>query len=274
MGTWGNFFIIFSVVLALFGMIEWLLRWFGADRLASAARRHQPRLAVIDSARIDRRRTLVLIRRDNVEQLVMIGGPNDVVIEQNVLRAIAAPDRAQRAGPAPAVRAIEFSNELTSAEVLPRPQPMPSRLPSTRKPAPPLEPHPPPQSVHDVGELRETLKALLHDFDEHGLDTKPKPTSEPELQPLAKSEAEIGSELIEPKSVEEKWTEPNLEPKQEPEQQAESQPESELTKPAAKTEPKLVEPDLLSTELSPEPELEQQAESKSQPKNEPKTPGP
>ncbi len=191
-----------------------------------------------DSVRVDRRRTLVLIRRDNVERLVMIGGPNDVVIEQNVLGAIGAPEHAQRAAPAPAVRAVEFSNELTSAELPPRPQPMQSRLPSTRKPAPPLEPHPP-QSVHDMGELRETLKALLNDFDEQ---REPNP-SQPELQPLAKSEAEIGPELIEPESVEEKRTELNLESK--PEQQAELQPESEPAKPEAETEPELIEPQIL-----------------------------
>ncbi len=222
MGTWLDFFIIFLVVLALIGMIEWLVRWFGADRLVGGTtrRRQVPRLAVIDSARIDRRRSLVLIRRNNVEQLVMIGGPNDVMIEQKVLCAIGAAERARRVAPRPAVRAVEFSNELTSPEVPPRSQPMQSRLPSTRKPAGPLEPHPPPQSVHDVGELRETLKALLHDFDEQRLDAKAKPTSEPKLQSkleLAKSEAEIGPELLEPVSVEEKWTEPNLEPKPEPE---------------------------------------------------------
>ncbi len=246
MGTWVNFFIIFLVVLALIGMINWLVRWFGANRLGGGTdrRRQPPRLAVIDSAPIDGHRTLVLIRRDNVEQLVMIGGPNDVVIEQNVVRAIGAPERAQRAEPAPAVGVVEFSNELASREAPPRPQPMQSRLSSTRKPAPPLEPHPP-QSVHDVGELRETLTALLNDFDEQ---RKPKP-SEPELQPLAKSEAEI--------TVEEKRTEPNSKP----EHEAEVQPESEPAKPEAETEPELIEPQILEetlieTSSEPKPKLE------------------
>ncbi len=280
MGTWLDFVIIFLVVLALIGMIERLVRWFGADRLGGgAARRRQvQRLAVIDSARIDRRRSLVLMRRDNVEQLVMIGGPNDVVIEQNVLCAIGAPEGAQHVAPRPAVRAVEFSNELASPEVPPQPPPMQSQLPSPRRPARPLEPHPSQQNVHDVGELRETLKALLHDFDEQKLDAKAKPTSEPTLQPkleLAKSEVEIGPELLEPVSVEEKWTEPKLEP--EPEQQAELQRETEPARHEAETEAKLVGPELneetlteTSVEPKPEPELEepeQQAELKSQPEN-------
>jgi hypothetical protein len=38
----------------------------------------------------DGRRKLVIIRRDNVEHLLMIGGPTDVVVEQNIVRAAGA----------------------------------------------------------------------------------------------------------------------------------------------------------------------------------------
>ncbi len=63
-----------------------------AGSAASASRGRQPRLAVIDAAAVDGRRRLVLIRRDNVEHLLMIGGPTDVVVEPNIVRA-AAPAR-------------------------------------------------------------------------------------------------------------------------------------------------------------------------------------
>ena len=43
--------------------------------------RPEPRLAVMEHALVDRQRTLVLIRRDDVEHLIMTGGPVDVVIE-------------------------------------------------------------------------------------------------------------------------------------------------------------------------------------------------
>jgi hypothetical protein len=46
-----------------------------------------PRLAVIDAAAVDGRRRLVLVRRDNVEHLLMIGGPTDIVVEPNIVRA-------------------------------------------------------------------------------------------------------------------------------------------------------------------------------------------
>jgi flagellar protein FliO/FliZ len=82
-----RFFIAFLVVLALIGLTAWLVRRFGASRLGNTARGRQPRLAVIDAASVDGRRRLVLIRRDNTEHLLMIGGPTDVVVETNILRA-------------------------------------------------------------------------------------------------------------------------------------------------------------------------------------------
>ncbi|MGC1775450.1 MAG: flagellar biosynthetic protein FliO, partial [Pseudolabrys sp.] len=85
-----RFFIAFLVVLALIGVTAWLVRRFGASRLGSTVRGRQPRLAVIDAATVDGRRRLVLIRRDNIEHLLMIGGPTDLVVEPNIVRAVAA----------------------------------------------------------------------------------------------------------------------------------------------------------------------------------------
>ena len=46
--------------------------------------RPEPRLGVVEQASIDSRRRLVLIRRDDVEHLIMTGGPVDVVIETGI----------------------------------------------------------------------------------------------------------------------------------------------------------------------------------------------
>lgn len=87
-----KFFLAFVIVLALIGVTAWLVRRFGAERFGgSAARGRQPRLAVVDAAAVDGRRRLVIVRRDNVEHLLMIGGPTDVVVEQNIVRAMGAP---------------------------------------------------------------------------------------------------------------------------------------------------------------------------------------
>jgi hypothetical protein len=87
-----KFIVAFVIVLALIGLTAWLVRRFAANRIGSASRGRQPRLAVIDAASVDGRRRLVLIRRDNIEHLLMIGGPNDVVVEPNIVRAAAVRD--------------------------------------------------------------------------------------------------------------------------------------------------------------------------------------
>lgn len=46
--------------------------------------RAEPRLSVVEYANVDGKRKLVLIRRDNVEHLIMTGGPVDVVVETSI----------------------------------------------------------------------------------------------------------------------------------------------------------------------------------------------
>ena len=83
------FFFSFVAVLALIGLAAWLVRRFAGNRLgANTNRGRMPRLAVIDAAAVDGRRRLVLVRRDNIEHLLMIGGPTDIVVEPNIVRAM------------------------------------------------------------------------------------------------------------------------------------------------------------------------------------------
>jgi flagellar protein FliO/FliZ len=93
-----TFILAFVAVLALIGVAAWLVRRFASNRLgANPNRSRMPRLAVIDAAAVDGRRRLVLVRRDNVEHLLMIGGPTDIVVEPNIVRAMPARDQmAQR----------------------------------------------------------------------------------------------------------------------------------------------------------------------------------
>ena len=130
------------VVLGLLAVAFWLLRRFGGGRLGSAAARgRQPRLALIDQAAIDNRRRLVLIRRDNVEHLLIIGGPTDVVVEQNIVRAAAAalaPARPAATDTLP--RAVPLGEDTMwplQPETAPKPEGAPRVEPSLRaEPAP------------------------------------------------------------------------------------------------------------------------------------------
>ena len=92
-----TFLFAFIAVLALIGVAAWLVRRFANNRIgANTQRGRMPRLAVIDAAAVDGRRRLVLVRRDNVEHLLMIGGPSDIVVEPNIVRAMPGREMAPR----------------------------------------------------------------------------------------------------------------------------------------------------------------------------------
>ena len=144
-----KFFIAFAVVLALIGLTAWLVRRFGGNRLGGGkARGRQPRLAVIDASPVDGRRRLVLIRRDNVEHLLMIGGPTDVVVEQNIVRGAAATRETttrETTSREPSLRATPAATENAwplqpAGEPTPVAAPRPYRAAATEEPWLPPEP--------------------------------------------------------------------------------------------------------------------------------------
>jgi flagellar biogenesis protein FliO len=144
--------------------VLWLVRRrSGPSPFLRGGKNRQPRLQVLDAAAVDARRRIVLVRRDDVEHLVMIGGPTDVVIEsgirplaeQRALRddqvlaqqpaeprleaatrqpAISAPPRQIASQP---IQAPEFRNSAeaveTSRDVRPAPR-------AAARPAPSIEP--------------------------------------------------------------------------------------------------------------------------------------
>ena len=94
-------FFAILIVLALIGAVAYLLRRFAGRGIGSSnSRGRMPRLAVIDAAAVDGRRRLVLVRRDNVEHLLMIGGPSDIVVEPNIVRSSSPRDAASSRPPA------------------------------------------------------------------------------------------------------------------------------------------------------------------------------
>ncbi|HJE23323.1 MAG TPA: hypothetical protein K8W01_06645 [Methylorubrum populi] len=85
-----QFLVIFLVILVLFLVATMLFMRLSGRRLSLAAgssqRGRQPRLGIVDIYELDRQRQLILLRRDNVEHLLLVGGPNDVVIERHIQR--------------------------------------------------------------------------------------------------------------------------------------------------------------------------------------------
>src|SRR5262249_16488917 len=215
------FFVI--VVLVLLGLAFWLLRRFGGGRLGGGATRgRQPRLAVIGQATVDGRRRLVLIRRGNVEHLLIIGGPTARGVgADNIVRAAAAlgegaPARPPAAAdtlpravplgedtswplqpePAPKVEPAARVEPSLRAEARPQrpstageePMPWPGERPPVEPEAPPLPPlpSPPPPPRERKPRISDPLSGLAEELSRipgAPEPAEPSPRRMPRLQP-------------------------------------------------------------------------------------------
>lgn len=182
-----TFIVAFIVVLALIGLAAWLVRRFANTRLgANTQRGRMPRLAVIDAAAVDGRRRLVLVRRDNVEHLLMIGGPTDIVVEPNIVRAAPGRDQLpQRSNAAEPPRLAPMPDTSGWADEAP-PRPELLDHPEPQMPEPPPRPARP--SFAD--EVRRPAPALAERRSEPPLagfppePIAPRPDREPRPEPI------------------------------------------------------------------------------------------
>jgi flagellar protein FliO/FliZ len=74
-------------VLGLIAGAAWVARRMGFGGARSGMRRDR-RLAISEVMAVDNRRRLVLIKRDSVEHLILIGGSDDVVVERGIVPAL------------------------------------------------------------------------------------------------------------------------------------------------------------------------------------------
>jgi flagellar protein FliO/FliZ len=79
-----RFVLVLVFVLALIGLLTWLVRRFGLAGRMPIGGKQGRRLNVVEVAPLDSRHRLVLIRRDRVEHLVLLGANADVVIERGI----------------------------------------------------------------------------------------------------------------------------------------------------------------------------------------------
>jgi flagellar protein FliO/FliZ len=156
-----QFLVIFLVILILLMGAVLLFRRMAGQKVSIAPRTtnrsRQPRLGIVDIYELDRQRQLILLRRDNVEHLLLVGGPNDVVVERNVIRsagsrlpadAVLNPEPtsepAPNLAPEPGPQAATASLGAPSFEmplVVPQPKPGTSgHEPVSTGRAPPLDP--------------------------------------------------------------------------------------------------------------------------------------
>ena len=181
------------LVLALIAITVWLIRRFGDSRIvkSSAGRGRQQRLAVLDSTPVDARRRLVLVRRDNVEHLLLTGGPTDVVVESAIVRAAPlgaggrAPGRAGSYDTAEDYESSLIPYQEPPYEELERPAPSRPTMPERAMPRPAQRPEP---HYADMAQrLQEALRKPAHEQDfaepQRPAPRAPEPRIEPRAEP-------------------------------------------------------------------------------------------
>lgn len=136
-------------IFALIGLLVLLViirivRGLTFGTFVAGGKNRKARLAVMDATAVDSQRRLVLVRRDDIEHLILIGGPTDVVVEQNIRllpparRPAAEEVTAHAVAPPPPV-----PNPVAAAQPpVPRPAPRPAPALQTQ---PPVAPQPPPE---------------------------------------------------------------------------------------------------------------------------------
>lgn len=152
-----------AATIAIIAIALWLgwilLRRFRSGLFISGGNKGKlPRLAVTDAVPVDSHRRLILVRRDDVEHLIMIGGPADIVVESGIGKSNGS---AQQAVVAPPARLPVQTAPIPAAPPAQRPAMMAARdavseaergrpvrgneaIVSDRRAEPSLNPTPPP----------------------------------------------------------------------------------------------------------------------------------
>lgn len=136
------------VLLVIVLVIVKLIRSLTFGTFVAGGRNRKTRLAVMDATAVDSQRRLVLVRRDDIEHLLLIGGPTDVVIETDI--RMAAPRRPaltgtegmQEAAPKPRQPAPlqQAPQPAAQAPVRQQPQQQPAPTPTQPRPVAPKMP--------------------------------------------------------------------------------------------------------------------------------------
>ncbi|TPI50081.1 hypothetical protein FJW05_03200 [Mesorhizobium sp. B2-9-1] len=165
----------------------------------AGGRNRKTRLAVMDATAVDSHRRLVLVRRDDIEHLILIGGPTDVVVERDIrLAALRRPALTGDAG----------QQQIGVAQRPRAPQPAPAPAPKPAAPSQPTAkvmplpgygttngstryaPPPPNDSVDDT--LMHELETSLDET--HSQPAPSKPAAKPSLDDeMTKLLGELGS---------------------------------------------------------------------------------
>ena len=144
--AWGLLALV-VLLLAVLGITRF--RHMRSGMFIAGGRKH--RLAVLDATAIDNRRRLVLVRRDDVEHLILIGGHNDLVVEA----AIGKDEKSADPGvepPRPVAASAASSPDRPEKPAAPETATERRKDPSLRRPGPPAH-RPATSPVHTAAKV-------------------------------------------------------------------------------------------------------------------------
>ena len=133
-----------GAVIVLIVLAVWLMKVVFKVS-GNSVRGRNRRLAVVDTLVLDQKRQLMIIRRDNVEHVILTGGAQDLVVETGIAVAESAvaplarrptpspiPRRPAPAGPAPVVESVRPPvPPAPAAAIVPPAAPVPKGDPNT-----------------------------------------------------------------------------------------------------------------------------------------------
>ena len=82
-----QFFLALVFVLGLIGLVAIIMRHYalgGAIQFGRQKRAGRRRLEIVDVTPVDARRRLILVRRDDVEHLILLGAHVDILVESGI----------------------------------------------------------------------------------------------------------------------------------------------------------------------------------------------
>lgn len=178
--------IVALIALLVLLILVRIVRGFGVGTFVAGGRNRKARLAVMDATAVDSHRRLILVRRDDVEHLILIGGPTDVVVEQNIrliapTRRAAIEDELPRAQPQP----------VQPIAPAPRPAPPPRQAPAPM-PAPVAPVVAPPATVRAEPQAQQQAAPL------HGPSSTPPPVTPDSYQRVRRVEMPIAPQTTPP----------------------------------------------------------------------------
>ena len=138
-GTYAAIGVGLLIVIVLIIVLLRILRSFTGGMFGNKS---QNRLGVIEAAAVDNKRRLVLVRRDNVEHLIMIGGTSDILVEAGINRSAPAsrPPQPQSPRSTPTQAPAQNPTPAARAPAPTQSAPAPTQSAATPKPAAPATP--------------------------------------------------------------------------------------------------------------------------------------